>query len=257
MNRGMGQMMASLALAALGGCGSGRGDNLVTFSGSACKKENTTSSTQQALLTTLPSENFAGLKCIVWKRVEPDRLQVDLVNFEGACGAKWKGEALLDGTGGLALRVTNPGCLVASCGWCIYDWSFEVSGVSGQTDMPLSITRDTCPGQQPSETAQASVPLATQAQGVLCRPANWSALGWQAMATSTCGTAGMPCLGTMVCPTGASTSTPQTCATGLTCADNGNPSELVCLRPCAADADCAASGILSCQAGLCRPANPW
>ena len=71
------------------------------------------------------------------------------MNLEGACGAQWEGAALVNDDGSLTFRLDNPKCLVASCGWCIYDWSFEVSGVEATgAELPVSIIVDTCPGEQ-------------------------------------------------------------------------------------------------------------
>lgn len=216
---------------------------LAAFQGSVCKKESVGALTAE--------EAYAGLQCIRWKAGAEGTLHVDLVNFEGACGAQWKGEASKT-EAGLELRATNPGCLLAACGWCIYDWTFDVQVDTG-ADVPLSIVTDPCPGEQTPETDTLTLPLASLPAGELCRYANYDALGWQAAAVSACGKAFMPCRSQNgMCQLEAG-GTP--CEAGLSCATGaGND---VCHATCTGDADCALPGVLTCQSGLCRPANSW
>jgi hypothetical protein len=247
----------STILALTLGCGGSdtSQSRLNSFATSACKKEAaTSSSTQQALLVADGSPAYSGLQCIAWERVNADRIRLDLVNFDGACGAQWQGQATVDQM--LSLRIYNPGCRIASCGTCMYDWSFDVSGVKPAAEILLAITVDTCPGgtTQQTKTYELALPLEPD-HGVLCRYASWGGLGWQAMATGTCGALGMPCQGTMMC--GGSTATSTSGQSGLTCGSNGHATQLVCLQPCTGDADCPGSGVLACQSGLCRPAQTW
>jgi hypothetical protein len=231
--------------------------NLVSFVGSPCKKETsvaTPGSTQQALVTQVDERALAGLKCIAWEATGTDGLKVDLVNFEGACGAQWSGSATVDANGSLALRLNNPGCMVASCGSCIYDWSFEVRGVGSASALPVSIGIDTCPGQQALERYQATLPISSSPAGLVCRWADYGALGWHAGATGACGTLHMPCTGTSMC---SSTVTPRSCNGDLVCDTNGTADQFVCLQPCAADTECPGAGAMSCQGGLCRTSQTW
>lgn len=246
-------IFASLAFSlVLSACGSddkessSGGGELVSFKGSACKKEGTAGA-----LTA--DEAYAGLQCIRWKSDNAGVVKIDLLNFEGACGAEWKGEAkTVDG--GLELRSVNPGCLLAACGSCIYDWSFEVKA-STEADLPLSIVTDPCPGEQTPTTVTATLPLSTLDEGELCRYADHGALGWQASSLGTCGKAYMPCKTTDGMCQGATGEAP--CDTGLTCADGAKAGDQVCHAPCTGDAECAPAGIMSCQNGFCRPAKPW
>lgn len=226
--------------------GSGGGP-LVAFQGSACKKE---AGTGQALTS---QEAYAGLSCVRWSPGQDGALHVELFNFEGGCGAEWKGESTLSDSG-LELRVVNPECLLAACGSCIYDWAFDVR-VPSDADLTVSIVKDPCPGQQTPETEPVTLPLSTTSQGELCRYADWNALGWQASSLATCGQAYMPCrTQNGMCSMGASTTE---CEAGLTCADGAATSQGVCHAPCQGDGDCVPAGILTCQSGLCRPAKPW
>jgi hypothetical protein len=248
----MGRIPSGLSLAlVLSSCGSDDSESsqspsgaVVVFQSSACKKDETNA---QALSTADP---HAGLKCIRWQPLDGGKLRFELTNFEGACGAKWAGKAIA-GDAGLELWATNPSCLLAACGWCIYDWTFDVAAPA-VANLPFSIVTDPCPGEQEPERVTATLPLSTSPEGELCRYAHHGALSWQAAALGSCGQVGMPCLGgSDMCSVGASA---EPCDTGLTCADGAAGLE-VCHTPCTAD--CGSSGILTCQEGLCRPANPW
>ncbi|MBE7485891.1 MAG: hypothetical protein HS104_38705 [Polyangiaceae bacterium] len=225
---------------------SSSGGSLVSFKGSACKKEGNSSA-----LTA--EEAYAGLQCVRWKSVDADTVKIDLLNFEGACGAEWKGQAK-EVDGGLELRLANPGCLLAACGVCIYDWSFEVKAKGG-ADLPVNIVTDPCPGEQTPETLAATVPLGSAAEGELCRYADHGALGWQASSLGTCGKAYMPCrTGSDMC---AGSGGEPECEAGLTCADGASAGEKICHATCTGDGDCAPTGTMKCDGGLCRPAKPW
>lgn len=247
------------------------GEPLKTFKDSGCKKEagksvsnlRGTSRTSAevatasaALVSTDYSAEIAGLKCFAWEIVGTDSLRIDLYNFEGACGAQWTGRAAIEADGALGLSLINPDCRIASCGWCIYDWSFEVAGVDLSKPLPVGVGIDTCPGERAVESIPATIPVNTQTSGILCNYAHFGALGWQAMALSQCGTVGMPCSGTSMCQSYPVT-TAVSCQGDLVCTDNGNASEQICAKPCVTDPDCGALGVSTCQTGLCRPANHW
>jgi len=255
---GTGGAAATGGSAGTGGAG-GTG-NLVSFVGSPCKKEVQSPAPQPiatrrlAPITGVDPAAVVGLRCISWERTGADGLKIDLVNFDGACGAQWSGDAAVDASGSLVLGLVNPDCAISRCGVCIYDWSFELRAIPSAGDLPLTIRIDTCPGQQPLQTWGATLPLASSPQGMLCRYADWNALGWQASATSTCATINMPCLGAGMC---SSATTGRSCNQGLVCDTNGTADQYICLLPCSAQAPCPAGGVLSCQAGLCRPASVW
>jgi hypothetical protein len=244
---------------------------LLNFKDSGCKKENAAASNSsssgiataaQALVSTDYSAETAGMKCFAWEVVDDHRLKIDLMNFEGSCGAEWTGQAAIASDGSLQLSLVNPECRIALCGTCMYDWSFEVEGVDTSKDVAVSLGIDTCPGGEPVVMpivrASATLPTAAQERGIVCNYADFTGLGWQAMALGQCGTAAMPCTGTNMCAADpAATTTEPTCQGDLLCTDNGNADQRICAKACAADADCGTLGILSCQAGHCRPANRW
>jgi hypothetical protein len=262
------QYSSSLALVATLACNGtetqnpNSGTTLVSFGNSGCKKETLPNAYR---ITNMPLTDAGiinyggeveGLKCFAWQTTGADSVTISLINFEEACGAQWEGSARIASDGTLQLGLTNPKCTIAMCGWCIYDWSFEVKGVDLGQDLPVTLGIDTCPGEQDVKVTSVQLPLATQSSGIMCRYANFNAVGWQAMALGTCGALGMPCTGTNMCQnTGGSTE--QTCHGDLTCTDNGTASEMICAKPCTLDSDCGANGVQSCQAGVCRPKTAW
>ncbi len=232
------------------------------FRDSGCKKErglesaSDTASITQALVSADYSTETMGLKCFAWESVAAGGLKIDLYNFEGPCGAEWTGEASLQDLGALALSLVNPDCLIASCGSCIYDWSFEVADFDTSQPLPVSVGIDTCPGEQEVERLEATLPVDTQQSGILCNYANHGALGWQAMSLGECGTLGMPCVSENNCP-GADATTEPGCEGELTCTDNGDSTQRICAKACSAEADCGELGVWGCTEGLCRPKNGW
>lgn len=237
---------------------------LKAFYDSGCKKETanltteSTSSTRNmdAFAQLLGSTNYGtetvGLKCFAWETSDSGQLKLDLHNFESACGAKWSGTAVSAESGSLALAVENPECAIARCGTCIYDWSFDVSGIDRTKPLDVTFTIDVCPGEQDVKAYTVRLPLDERNTGILCNYANFNALGWQAAALSECGTLGMPCDGTSMC-TGTASSMDPTCLDDSVCSDNGNPDERVCVKSCTNNEDCGSHDVLTCKEGLCRP----
>lgn len=235
----------------------------VVFGNSGCKKELLTATSKGVSTFSQVDagglnfgDDIAGLKCVAWERIGSDGLRVNLINFEETCGAVWQGAAQVESPTQLQLSLTNPQCTLARCGYCIFDWSFDVTGMPIVENLPTTITIDVCPGVQDIKTASLELPLSTASSGIKCNYANFSALGWQAMALGTCGTLGMPCNGTMMCPSTDAGATAR-CEDNLVCTNNGDTTQEICAKPCVTDTGCGASGINSCRGGLCRPSNTW
>jgi hypothetical protein len=250
---------AALVWAALGAlaCGSGsEGRKATSFSSSACKREAASKSSVARLrsLSVIASEaGLDGLRCVAWQRVGTDELKLDLYNFDSACGATWTGDGAVDANGVLDLRIDNPGCQIARCGKCLYDWSFDLHGtVAADQAVQLNIAIDTCAGQQ--ATVYLSAALGPEPAGIKCGLADYGALNEQAATLGTCGQSGMPCIGSLLCGSGSFTST-GTCAAGLVCDSSAATNEPICLVPCSSSTDCPRADVWSCQAGLCRPAG--
>lgn len=227
-----------------------------TFASSACKKDIAAKSAMAriyGLMVIDDQSGLDGLSCVAWQRVGAGEVKIDLYNFEGACGATWSGDAAVAADGTLELHVDNPSCMVANCGKCLYDWSFDAgAAIPANQVTPVVIAVDTCKGQQ--QVAQLSSRLGAKDTGMACSFADYGALNWQAMAAGTCGKAGMPCVGSLLCGSGSFTST-GTCDGGLVCDSSDAVNEPRCLVPCTTTADCPRADVWSCQSGLCRPAG--
>ncbi len=246
----------ALLLGLAAGCTEENKSRLASFHGGVCKKEvEDYSFRMPALYTNVDEAALPGLKCISWNKTSPDSIMVDLINFEGACGAEWTGEAVSNAPGHLELKIVNPDCLIAACGWCIYDWSIEAFGIEPDLDLDLDITIDTCPGEQDVETDDAIIPGDSPAEGIKCRYANWNALTWQAANLGTCGTLHMPCSdnGGGLCE---EDDTP--CQGDLVCeAPGDDPDKKICMQPCLTDDNCPQNDILGCHESLCRLKTTW
>jgi hypothetical protein len=86
-----------------------------------------------------------------------------------------------------------------------------------------------------------------------CTFADFGAANEQASTAGTCGKAGWPCTGSLLCGSGGLTST-GTCDAGLVCDSSAAENEPWCLVPCTTTADCPRPDAWTCQAGLCWPA---
>ena len=259
-------LFCAITLAALSACdgdtspaGSGAGGStsgpaLGAFHKSACKKESQTASAASPL-SGAESASYEGLQCVRWSPIDGG-FSVFLRNFDGACGAEWEGRvtALASAT---ELRVVNPKCLLAKCGTCMYDFTFDVKMAAKAGGDAFDLVLDPCPGQQDAKTVSVTLPLATEPSGELCRYASASALGWQAMSLGTCGKAYMPCreagMSGMCPPADGGAS----CDDGLTCAAGASADARVCHATCAKDVDCEPAGLMACDAGLCRPSKTF
>lgn len=190
---------------------------------------------------------YAGLQCIRWERTNA-LTTITLFNFDGACGAEWTGQASTEGSR-VDLHLINPQCMIASCGTCMYDWSFELSSLPPDADS-IRVVVDPCPGEQTPQTETVALPLSDEASGERCRYANAGGLGWQAMALGTCGTDYMPCRQGGMCEPQQGQSE---CDNGLVCADGAAAGEAICHASCETDDDCKSHATMKCDEGLCRP----
>jgi hypothetical protein len=223
----------------------------VLFSSSPCKKSAAASTATAPGVSLKVIDNQAGLEglqCIAWQRGSTD-VQIDLFNYDGACGASWTGSGVL-ADGRVKLSVDNLSCAVASCGICLYDWSFTLlSAIPANQTVPVSVQVSACPG---SSTASSSTAIGADKAGIHCALASYGALAWQASAKNQCGKAGMPCVGSSLCGSGSPSST-GTCDAGLVCDSSAAANEPRCLVSCQQDADCPRTDVWTCASGLCRP----
>jgi hypothetical protein len=223
------------------------------FSSSACKKDALAKKTLAHIRSLKVIDNevgLDGLRCVAWERLAGE-LKLDLYNFDAACGAVWTGDGGVAVDGTLDLHVSNPSCQVANCGICLYDWSFDLHvSVPADQAVVVDLAIDACEAQ--NRTQSISAVIGPEAIGIHCTLAHYGAMNWQAQAAGTCGKAGMPCMGSLLCGSGSFAST-GTCAAGLVCDSSAAVNEPVCFVPCRTVADCPRTDVYSCQTGLCRP----
>jgi hypothetical protein len=215
---------------------------LVSFGDSGCK-DPLADGVVSYLYAPPDAADYAGLQCISYGTGAGGGFAVDLFNFSSACGPEWEGVAEVHGAS-VTVGVTNPGCVMADCGSCIYDWAFEVDGVGGGADVDLTISVEACPGDQAPVTETVSLPSETLVQGLLCRYADWSTLDWLGYG------------GTLHTPCGAAG---FTCAGDLVCAPVGEDGSEICVAPCDTVADCPLPDLMLCAANRCvlDPAVGW
>lgn len=234
---------------------------MVAFTGSKCKKEAASalhSTLTRGLVTGVDGTEYEGLQCVAWDVSVQGKF--DLLNFASACGPDWVGSASRADDGGITLAVNNPSCAVAGCGSCIYDWSFTVDRVAADGDIALDIDVIVCDkaGETSNnQTFALSIPAAASAKGVTCRYAEYGALQWQAFALGTMGRLNMPCVDPADYP---GEGEPPPCEDGLACTKmqpGTHRDAAICLKSCAADADCPLPELSSCQDGVCRLKAQW
>lgn len=212
------------------------------FSASACKTRETNPGQQGLVL----SSDAEGLQCVEWESGSSG-LQVRLLNFPEPCGDAYLGKASA-GAEGLSLSVYKNSCQVFKCGWCVFDFEFELSGIDASHDLPVRIGSAVCESEPTEYGDQLTLPLGKEKEGVLCRYMEQGPLEWYGRALDKCGKRNMPCGDC----TGADTTS---CAAGLRCTQLGQ-NDSRCLQECTSDDDCS-GGLTTCQDGVCQPGADW
>lgn len=216
---------------------------LIDFDESGCKSHQYEKELRsQSLETTSAFENplYDGLTCFVWQRLEAGSLRVQITNYADSCGAdlSWTPEArVVDGELQLALMDTR--CIVAGCGSCVYDLSYDVR-VDTTSDLAVSLEHEGCGA---TRKLTARLPLATQEAGSSCVYADHGALFWHAGTTGSLGKRHMPCV------TSPKDGPSQQCDDGLVCSAP-SPERPICLARCTSDAECDA--LTRCSDGVCQ-----
>lgn len=187
---------------------------------------------------------YSGRTCFVWQRVGDDTLEIALTNYVDACGASeaWQPRVDLTEDGTLNLRMENPSCIAAGCGWCVYDLAFRVRMQDLSDALALKLWGDSCDGEAKVQH-QVALQLGQEAQGESCEYANKYALeqycpsGDDDFLYRPCGARGALCEA-------------ETCPEGLTCHDVAADDQR-CVPGCTSDADCAPYAGTRCQDALC------
>ncbi|MEO6602541.1 MAG: hypothetical protein ABIQ16_21845 [Polyangiaceae bacterium] len=234
---------------------------LVSFHASDCKKEASisTKAVPNPDAGTLASDagkqvsfdpSYDGLQCIAWQKLALGSFRFELGNFHGSCGIDWKGSASIAGDGTVALHAVNSDCRAARCGWCMYDWAFDVRGIAEDTDAHLSISVVDAKGDRCESSIapyDVTLPTSTAAQGILCRPAFRYAVDDHARAHGTIGTLNTSCDAALA----------TSCAADLSCGPLASADDLRCLARCSDDSACPLPDVLSCHEGTCRLTQTW
>lgn len=185
--------------------------------------------------------DYDGLHCYAWRHdPQSATLHVDVLNMHGGCQVDWSGEAKWRAEGGIDVQISNASCRTASCGWCLYDFSFELSGVEGSEPLPLALIEDDC--ESADIYSELVVPLDTEPSGMRCRPAFRHALGG-GLAPACDGNRHMSC-GELNCGSSAGD-----CNEGLLCSEI-EKGDSRCMKTCEQDTDCGLD-VLSCVEGTC------
>lgn len=232
------------ALAATLGCAGGtETDNpataLTAFTSSDCKGRQPDPG-QQALLRASDAE---GLQCVAWERTGRGALTVRLLNFGLPCADEYFGRASFDADG-VALSVHKDRCEVLRCGNCLFDFDFELSGVSGEAPLRLRFGSAACESAPVTYTDELTLPLDEAPSGTVCRPVPRNDAEWHGRVTGACGSLNMPC-------GSCDSADASSCGESLTCAAIAT-GDLRCLAACETDEDCQ---LTTCIAGLCTPTS--
>jgi len=232
------------------GDGDNDADALAGFNGSACKSHSVKGSGRSTVALAPGNAELDGLQCISWTSQGNGSFLFDLVNFPGACGAEWSGKATT-APGVLDLLIENPDCLLADCGICTYDWSFDLKGISTSGALTLNITVDECPGHMDPKKETVTIAADRLSKGILCRYLGFDALAW----ISRCGGMNLLCNNSQY---GMCSGQGPECDAGLTCSDKAGTEKPICLEPCGADAGtCPLPDLLTCQNGFCLLKETW
>lgn len=243
----------ALLLPATWGCSSSS-DKTVEFTGSECKSHlYMPASTTPALYTVEQSEPYQGLQCMSWQHDDAGVFSVDLINFNGACGAEYVGDYKKGDEGELNLQVNNPGCRIASCGYCVYDWSFEIEDVA-VTDLAITMVENACPEEKDYGVDEYTFNISKDAlesgAGISC---SYKHIG--IFESPSCGTLHQPCNHLESDDTEANDDdcgvAETRCDEGYTCAENDDMKQPTCVAECTEDADCPLQPLLHCDNGLC------
>lgn len=229
--------------------------NNVSFNGSECKSEEEEKSPTARLYTMPDSVPYQGMECVSWKTTSEGQFVIDLINFSGACGANYTGEAHYDNDGTLSLDIINPQCEIANCGWCIYDWSFELESIHVEDNLDITITEDPCPGNEgDSTTRQLQISQNDLLDGIVCRFHHVDLFVLKG-----CGGLHQPCFNLE--PSDSEDSLcgvrQNQCDEGLTCVDGEHMAQPTCVQTCDQTQNCPLEPLLSCQQGKCLLAQSW
>ncbi len=188
---------------------------------------------------------YSGRTCFVWERADEETLEIALTNYAAGCGSSkvWEPEVELADDGSLNLRMENPSCSGASCGWCLYDLAFSVRLRDMPDELAVKLLGSRCSGEAPLQH-QTTLKLSGESPGESCEYANKYALAERCPTLSDdflykpCGEPGSLC------------GAPVTCPDGTQCSEVAE-GDARCVPSCTSNADCAPYADTHCKEQLC------
>jgi hypothetical protein len=243
----MRQALRSVGLAftlSLLGCGGDGGEQgaATRFESSVCK---TKSGGQGLLAAAQQVTPHDGLRCVTWEWRDGG-IRFGLTNFEGSCGVQYAGQAFVsEGGRAVELSLTNPGGAVAACGWCVFDFAFEVKDVAAGSDLAVTVQRSPNPDRSRGIGERFQLPAQSAARGVVCDYGHPFAMLQLAEATGKVGQRHW------ACSSSAPGDTPH-CQPGTSCQlIDQQGLQRLCLTDCTDDAGCG-DAMFACRFGTCR-----
>jgi hypothetical protein len=234
--------------------GTDTGNPPLAFDSSPCKS----AALSQALMTKgiepsapIRDPEHDGFICTLWERLDDDTLRIEFTNLTSGCGADqgWEPRIKEGGAGKLDIYLDHTDCVFASCGYCVYDVSFEVRVPTQTTELAVQLFGDGCDGPAPLRRS-ATLPLTAQRSGALCtgyRPPTFAEAGISCRPTSS-SRWGYCSPDMQVAPC---SSLRAPCEDGLECTSVGDAGA-ICLPTCTSDADCKDAGPTHCEDGVCK-----
>jgi hypothetical protein len=184
------------------------------------------------LLTDRDNTEYAGLRCIAWEVTNAPSVRLDFINFRELCDiveVPWIPTAHERDDGTIALTATWEPSFPNACGYCLYDFSFEVSISSVEQALDVAFASRGCSKECSPLWYRGTLPIAEMPSGITCEYIETISLSDQPDAR---GSLHMP------------TSNGQ-CDNGLIAVDD------ICVGPCSVDTDCPLVEVQTCQQNAC------
>ena len=208
--------------------------------GSALSLEPAVARTQVALET---PDAYARLFCWAWQVNDSGTVTIDVINRNGGCGVEWSAYESRVEDNSVDLGIQNAACVVAGCGSCRYDFTFEVAGLSLDKPAEVRIVEAGCDGEPDDVGSAVELPIDREPEGAMCRM-----LG-DGFVPQCSGLRERPCKPEPMVDILFGTCAEGRCDDGLACVDD------ICFTACEDDDDCPLA-IESCQEGACRLREP-
>ncbi len=216
---------------------------LVNFQAGECRTGGELLVQSETALTDIETADYAGLECVSWHATGESGLLLDLLNVSGTCGRNYEGVATMAGET-LTLGLKGSPEPPPPCGPCVYDFSFELEGISENGDLPIFI--------EIASLGLLVIPEDQRDSGVRCNYVQYRIILEE---FGSCGAlhtechvedreSRVPCEQEPISP----------CMDGLECVSVGEND--ICVQTCLVDDDCPLQGLLRCDEGRCMLGEP-